>query len=152
MTRKILTVEDFIRESNRIEGIFRDPTKAEIDEFKRFMQLEKITVGELEQFVNVYQPDAMLRIAPGMDVSVGRYIPPRGGLHIPEKLEDLLFSVHHRTISAYQIHLEYESLHPFTDGNGRSGRMLWAWQLGDTAVSLWFLHLFYYQTLAAIQV
>ena len=87
----------------------------------------------------------------GMDVAVGSYIPPRGGPHVLKKLENLLFSVHHRTISAYKIHLEYESLHPFTDGNGRSGRMLWAWQLGDTAVSLGFLHLFYYQTLSAIR-
>ena len=53
----------------------------------------------------------------------------------------------------FGIHLRYETLHPFMDGNGRSGRILWAWQMlhHDIApgIRLGFLHAFYYQTLAA---
>ena len=147
-----MDIVGFIKESNRIENIHRDPTQAEIEEFQRFMQLEKVTIDDLEHFVRVYQSDAKLRDTSGMDVIVGRYVPPRGGAHIPARLDGLLFSVNHGTISAYKTHLKYESLHPFTDGNGRSGRMLWAWQMGIIpALNLGFLQRFYYQTLAAIR-
>ncbi len=51
----------FIRESNRIEGIGRDPTQAEIDEHDRFLTLDHIDEYELSRFVEVYQPGARLR-------------------------------------------------------------------------------------------
>lgn len=42
----------------------------------------------------------------------------------------------------------YETLHPFTDGNGRSGRALWLWAMGGIhRAPLGFLHHFYYQAL-----
>lgn len=54
----------------------------------------------------------------------------------------------------YHIHVDYENLHPFTDGNGRSGRALWLRRMKDLgensfyqALDLGFLHTFYYQTL-----
>ena len=49
------------------------------------------------------------------------------------------------------FHVQYERLHPFTDGNGRSGRALWAWQMmrRREGLALGFLHRFYYQTLVA---
>lgn len=134
---------DFIRESNRIEGIYRDPTPEEVNEFDRFMKLDVITVDELNKFVSVYQPDAQLRDKKGLDVRIGNHIPPKGGPDIRIKLEELLKNAN--PINSFSTHIKYEKLHPFTDGNGRSGRMLWAWQYGD--LSLGFLHRFYYQTL-----
>lgn len=41
-------------------------------------------------------------------------------------------------------------LHPFMDGNGRTGRAVWAWAMqrdGQDPFALSFLHRFYYQTL-----
>jgi len=145
---------NFVRETNHIEGIDREPTQAEVDEFERFMRLDVVTIGELEQFVSVYQPDAKLRILPGMNVYVGRHVPPPGGPAIPEMLQALLdfANEHDGGQAAHKSHIEYETLHPFTDGNGRSGRMLWAWQIGyDKALSLGFLHRFYYQALNAVR-
>ncbi len=118
------------------------------------MRIDVVTIGELEQFVSVYQPDAKLRILPGMSVYVGRHVPPPGGPAIPEMLQALLnFANDNESMEgAYRAHIEYETLHPFTDGNGRSGRMLWAWQIGyDKALSLGFLHRFYYQALNAVR-
>lgn len=134
---------DFIRESNKIEGILREPSKKEIDEFDRFMNLDEVTVEDMIRFVKVYQPNAELRDRPGLDVRVGRYYPPPGDITIRAALSDLLNDISHK--SAWETHYEYESLHPFTDGNGRSGRMLWMWQM--KSAPLGFLHTFYYQTL-----
>ncbi len=158
MTTKPLltyTVLNFIRESNRIEDIRREPTTREFDEAIRFLNLSKVTVADLQQFVSIYQPNAVLRDKPGLDVAIGGRIPQRGGPEIRARLERLLTNAIqspliaplHAPDPAFTTHVEYEHLHPFTDGNGRSGRMLWAWQL--QRFPLGFLHTFYYQTLSA---
>ncbi len=149
MTTKPLltyTVLNFIRESNRIEDIRREPTTKEFDEAIRFLNLSKVTVADLQQFVSIYQPNAVLRDKPGLDVAIGGRIPQRGGPEVREELEKLLVQAN-RHADPYWTHIHYETLHPFTDGNGRSGRMLWAWQL--QRFPLGFLHTFYYQTLSA---
>lgn len=38
---------DFIRESNKIEGIHRDVTNSELKAYKEFMALETITMDDL---------------------------------------------------------------------------------------------------------
>lgn len=144
----------FIRESNKIEGITRELTEQEIDEFCRFINLEEITLDDLVQFVKVYQPDACLRNKPGMNVRVGSHIPPAGGKKVKTELLLLLKDMNDEfhTGSTYDNHQRYEHLHPFLDGNGRSGRMLWAWQMNKEDKDRWwlergFLHTWYYQSL-----
>ncbi len=141
---------DFIRESNRIEGLHHEPGHTEITAYKDFLALPSINVADLERFVAVVQPGAVLRRKQGQDVRVGSHRPPRGGAKMEKWLTDILDKANAagRFLNAYIVHCDYEGLHPFTDGNGRSGRVLWLWMMGGIeAVPLGFLHAFYYQVL-----
>ncbi len=147
-----MNIEEMVAETNRIEGIDRLPTSAEIAEHERFMCLKRVSVSELEAFVRVYQPNARLRSVAGLNVRVGSHVPPKGGKHIAVKLRSLLVSINAEAIDPWTAHVQYETLHPFTDGNGRSGRILWYWMMRNTSrVDLGFLHAFYYQTLNKCQ-
>jgi hypothetical protein len=141
----------FIRESNFIENIKRKPTTGEINAHKAFLALERVTVADMETFVTDVAA-VPLRRALGQDVIVGRHRPPPGGPEIEHYLEDILRHVNVPTLTPYDAHCEYETLHPFLDGNGRSGRVLWAWMMdreGQDPFALSFLHRWYYQSLDA---
>ena len=145
---------DFIIESNAIEGIQRPPTDEEIAEFKRFIALDKIPIKDVKKFITVYAPGRILRNKIGLNVSVGGYYAPVGGAYITKKLRWILDDM--EINGPYKTHVEYELLHPFNDGNGRSGRAIWAWMMNrqkdgwsrQAWHSLGFLHTFYYQALS----
>lgn len=51
----------FVTESNRIEGINREPTDEEVEAHTEFMALRFLTIESLLKFVYAYQPNAELR-------------------------------------------------------------------------------------------
>ena len=144
----------FVKESNRIEGILRAPTKREIEAHVAILQHGAPDIGALSRFVMTVAGKP-LREREGMNVRVGNHFPPPGGPDIPIRLGLILHGAH-RGDDPWAVHKDYETLHPFMDGNGRSGRVLWLWQMlnqpmrnGAQALALGFLHTFYYQTLGA---
>jgi hypothetical protein len=141
----------FVRESNRIEGIHRAPTLAELRAHGDLLALPTLSVGDVERFVAAVARKP-LRRHPGMNVRVGNHIAPSGGPEIEASLAMILDNAM-AGVDPWRTHVSYETLHPFLDGNGRSGRAIWLWQMINQhqarhALSMGFLHLFYYQTLA----
>lgn len=143
-------IEAFMRESNAIEGIHRDPTAHELAAAERFMGLFRISAAALGDFQSVVAPCKPLREREGMNVRVGNYIAPPGGLSVARRLQTIC-RMANRGEGPWKVHVAFERLHPYMDGNGRTGRMLWAWQMnamGKRPFDISFLHRWYYQTLA----
>ena len=143
-------VRRFLKESNRIEGI-KGVTEADLDAAENFMSLDELTVDSVCTFVSATQPGAKLRDQAGMDVRVGDHRPMPGGPMVPMGLSGILYSVNTDEESPYENHQLYERLHPFMDGNGRSGRMIWLWQMvmhHSYTLNRLFLHEWYYQSLS----
>ena len=139
----------FAKESNEIEGIYDEEAIDDAYErLKVFMALKELTVQDVCDFNTAGE----LRIKEGMDVKlrVSGYVPPSGGLHIQYVLDSILGEINAGE-SAFLNHKSFESLHPFMDGNGRTGRAIWLWQMinqFDYNVSNGFLKEWYYQSLS----
>jgi hypothetical protein len=136
---------EFTKESLEIEGIYRPPRVLEISTLHKFLLLPEITIKDLERITKIYQDTAVLRDQEGMNVRVGKYRPPSGGPIIRTMLQELLDK--QRDLSPWELHKQYEKIHPFTDGNGRSGRALWLWRRGVDHYNVPFLRATYYERL-----
>lgn len=162
-SRRFGKVKEFVKESNKIERI----TGASIDEIHahlRLLDCDRLSTAKLESFLKVIQPDAAMRFEEGQNVAItdlgsGRVLrrPPPGGPGIKRALTQLIRAINAADLTPYEAHVEFETLHPFSDGNGRTGRAVWLWQvirhepLRDP-FGLSFLHRFYYDALEAARI
>jgi len=154
----------FITASNLIEGIEEAWIRpAELAAYDELLEAEEIDPPLLTRFVAAVQPGAVLRYKPrepGHDTVIADrrtgaliFRPPPSGPEVARALLEWLSCLNNAKIkrTPAEAHFEFETLHPFTDGNGRAGRALWLWQLeregGNPLAGLPFLHRWYYESL-----
>lgn len=120
-----------IRESNLIEGV-DDPHEDALSlaAFNRLMHDEKITPGVVlmlhERAMFTYLPEhrGKLRDVP---VWVGDQECPAPHLATEMLHNWVLDMEHYENLDPKEMHVRFEKIHPFVDGNGRVGRMLMWW-------------------------
>lgn len=148
-------LERFVEESNRIEGLLHGCTSEEFRAHYDLLKLEEVTEKALSNFVRTVAGSTnRLRDLEGLDVRVGAHVPMGGSPRVRTMLTGLLASA--KSSCPWQLHRDYQTLHPYTDGNGRSGRALWLWCVRRQdegtyrrALRLGFLHSWYYASLEA---
>lgn len=124
----------FLKESYAIEGIHNRVPMQDILAALDFMKnpatnVERLAT-ELCNWVDLIQPFCVLRTLTGQDVQVGNHVAPPGGGQIRLSFEQLIDATQQSqeeeglVVSVFEVHRRYQNLHPFTDGNGRSGRLL----------------------------
>lgn len=129
-------INEFLKESNAIEGVFDEQSL--VDALKAWQYIEKQKKLSLP---NVLETHKILMRNQSLDKRWKgklRTVPVWIGLREGSNWRTLPYNIMNwidkanriKTINEIkQDHVEYEDLHPFADGNGRTGRIFMNWQM-----------------------
>ncbi len=128
---------NFVRESNAIENIFEDDTHLLVSDHISAIEYALVTLqeGSLPTYSDIHR--ILLTSEPEKTPGLYRQVRVRVGscaVPSPALLEELMTN-HWNTVLAgpeqkatkqwvWDMHFEFESIHPFIDGNGRVGRVV----------------------------
>jgi hypothetical protein len=145
---------EFQCESNMIEDIVASEECLQLQtRALRELCENPLTIASIEAYVLAVQPDAFLRTNKGDEVSIMGFDGLAGGLAVSYALQEIIDGLD--TTENWYNYVRYELLHPFSDGNGRSGRAVWLYYMLNTmggwqyVSSLGFLDTFHRQVLYA---
>ena len=138
----IITTNDELYQSLVADKKVENPATKEVLSYKEalWLGLEQlktkpfITTNLCIKIVQcIKQNNASIRVTPGTTLSNAQgeviYTPPSGETVIREKLANLEKFINENTaidplIKMALMHYQFEAIHPFSDGNGRTGRIL----------------------------
>ena len=139
----VVTTNDKLFEAFSSSARSIDPQTKEVLRYRQalwtgYKRLIKRQVFSTNLFVDIFriikQTDEKIRTNPGTRITDGRgtivYTPPEGERVIRDKLEKLEKFIHNKRdkidplVKLSLIHYQFEAIHPFTDGNGRTGRIM----------------------------
>lgn len=130
-------LEEYFSKSNAIEGVYGEqPIKESIEGWEYLSSKNKITHEHVQKAHNYILKNRQPSIAGeyrDITVYVGDDTPPE-----PSDLRDLLDTLYEEkpetAIEALDWHIRFEKIHPFADGNGRIGRMIYLWHCEEIGV------------------
>ena len=134
--------EGFFRESNAIEDVYGDEPLEESleawDYLKQHDELKHHIIKETHRLIMRNRQPVLAGEYRDVQVYVGDHTPPDPAV-VRMKMQELLQVEPENAEEAVKWHISFETIHPFEDGNGRIGRMIYYWhchQLGVEPI-LW---------------
>ena len=123
-------IEEFIRNSNAIEGVYDDSAvDSSLKAWNHLQQYDRLTKKTIKTTHNKILKERQPEIAGefrDVRVRVGQDMPPVP-TKVPNLIAELLTVTPKTHPEAINWHVRFEKIHPFADGNGRIGRLLYLW-------------------------
>lgn len=125
---------EFLQHSNYIEGVSdSDSLDQAVKAWEYLIEQDVLTVKVILETHRILMLNTNLQsdergFLRTCNVRVGIYYPPNYNF-VPVLIHNWVFESmrKHPKVDAKALHIEFEKIHPFVDGNGRVGRMLYNW-------------------------
>lgn len=121
-------IEEFVTESNAIEGVYEQSAiDTSLDAWNHLIQQETLTESAIKTTHNILLEDRQPDIAGhyrNIQVYINNERPPEPAV-VPALMEQLLEWTPTTEDEIVKWHILFEQIHPFTDGNGRLGRLIY---------------------------
>lgn len=123
-----------LEESNKIEQVYDHRSLMDAKKAWKFINqfdsLNGMIIRETHKILMThqdidYRDKGEWRRVP---VQIGYQIKSQPPLVINSQIQDLVKKINEFNYDPVQLHVEFENIHPFIDGNGRIGRIIMNWQ------------------------
>ena len=123
----VFDMDEFVKESNLIEGYSGEPYFTQHMTAYAFLCLEGVTARSIRECHQLLMKNLLRKEWTGtwrtLQVTVGGHECPKY-YKIPDLIKIMLDMPRETTKDIFDIHYMFECIHPFVDGNGRTGRCI----------------------------